>query len=217
MSTHRLIPATALTAFVISSSVAWAQEFISEFQTSFDGWGQQWHKESETGTDGEVTHSTERGYLDGASLKFDMGDGFGDDGTLWIEKQFSVSSTQPTHVSVNLQLFNLEQSDFNAFQVKAAIGTDDPDEQVDFTTIGSTDTAEGWVPFDFEQVIAPTSEPVWVALGIRVAWETHRDHWIDRVVVSTMFVPEPASAIFLLAGLACLMVGARVRYSDRNF
>ena len=216
MSTHRLIPVTALTAFVLSSSVAWAQEFISEFQASFDGWQQQWHKESSTGTDGVATHSTERGYLDGASLKFDMGDGFGDDGTLWIEKQLAVSSTQPTHVSVNFQLFNLEQSDFNTFQVKAAIGTDDPNEQIDFTTIGSTDTAQGWVPFTYDATIPPSASPVWVAVGIRVAWETPRDYWIDRVVVSTTIVPEPTSGrLFFgcLAGLALLRAVDRANSS----
>src|SRR5688572_25737444 len=95
--------------------------FTSDFQTGFDGWQQQWHKESTSGTDGVATHSTERGYNDVASLKFDMGDGFGDDGTLWIEKQFAVPAGVPTPVSLSLQLFNQFQSDFNTFEVKAAI------------------------------------------------------------------------------------------------
>jgi hypothetical protein len=184
-----------------------ADEFVSEFATDFDGWQQQWHKESSSGTDGNASHSTERGYLDGTSLEFDMGDGFGDDGTLWIEKQFAVSDSMPTKVSVTFHLFNLEQSDFNTFQVKAAIGINDPDEQIDFETIGETDSAQGWVPFTYEQVIAPTSDPVWVALGIRVAWETPRTYWIDRVVVSTTTVPEPTGACLLLGGLPCLVLG----------
>lgn len=193
-------------------AISQADGFISEFETDFDGWAQQWHKESPTGTDGVVTHSTERGFLDGTSLQFDMGDGFGDDGTLWIEKQFAVSGTQPTHISVNFQLFNLEQSDFNAFQVKAAISTDDPDEQVDFATIGSTDTAQGWVPFTCDAMIPPSASPVWVAVGIRVAWETHRDFWIDRVVVTTEIVPEPSGASLLLVGLALFGIRVRSRY-----
>src|SRR5688572_25046808 len=124
---------------------AWAETFTSDFQTGFDGWQQQWHKESTTGTAGVVTHSTERGYLDGASLKFDMGDGLGDDGTLWIEKQFAVPAGVPTQVGLAFQQFNEFQSDFNNFEVKAAISTANPNEQADFTTIGETGSAEGWV------------------------------------------------------------------------
>jgi hypothetical protein len=196
-------------AILMGSTYSRADEFISEFPSDFDGWQQQWHKESETGTDGVVTHSTDRGFLDDTSLQFDMGDGFGDDGTLWIEKQFVASDSQPTRVSVTFQLFNLEQSDFNAFQVKAAINLADPNEQIDFETIGSTDTAQGWVSFTYEQLIAPTPDQVWVALGIRVAFETHRDYWIDRVVVSTVTVPEPASAAIMLAGLVGMAAFSR--------
>ena len=205
-------PIVVSSIFSLIGPAAWAETFVSEFETSFDGWQQQWHNESPTGTDGVVTHSTQRGYLDGASLKFDMGDGFGDDGTLWIEKQFAVSPTLPTQVSVSFQLFNQEQSDFNAFQVKSAIGIDDPDEQIDFETIGSTDTAQGWVPFTYEHVIAPSSSPVWVAVGIRIAFETHRDHWIDRVVVTTTPIPEPSTAGLQLLG----MVGAALLMSHQS-
>jgi hypothetical protein len=179
--------------------------FTSDFQTGFDGWQQQWHKESETGTDGVVTHSTERGYNDGASLKFDMGDGFGDDGTLWIEKQFAVPAGIPTNVSLSFQLFNLGQSDFNNFEVKAAISPNNPNMQADFTTIGSTNTAEGWVPFTHEDSITSTSGQVWVAAGVRVAWEGHRDYWVDQVVVSTLAVPEPATVTLFAAGFAAMV------------
>jgi hypothetical protein len=179
--------------------------FTSDFQTGFDGWQQQWHKESTTGTDGVVTHSTERGYLDGVSLKFDMGDGFGDDGTLWIEKQFAVPAGVATPVALSFQLFNQFQSDFNTFELKAAISTNNPNEQADFTTIGSTDSAEGWVPFNYEDTITSPSGQVWVAAGIRVAWETHRDYWIDHVVVSTMIIPEPASATLFSIGFAAIV------------
>lgn len=197
---------SAVLSLSVLQAACHADEFISEFPTDFDGWQQQWHKESSSGTDGAVSHSTERGYLDGTSLEFDMGDGFGDDGTLWIEKQFAVSDSKPTKVSVTFYLFNEFQSDVNTFQVKSAIGTDNPEEQIDFETIGETDSAQGWVPFTYEQVIGPTTDPVWVALGIRVAWETPRSFWIDRVVVSATAVPEPTGACLLLAGLFGLTI-----------
>ncbi len=188
--------------------------FTSDFQTGFDGWQQQWHKESPTGTDGVVAHSTERGYLDGASLKFDMGDGFGDDGTLWIEKQFLIPAGAPTPVSISFQLFNLFQSDFNTFEVKAAISTSNPNEQADFITIGSTDTAEGWVPFSFQDTITSPTGEAWFAAGIRVAWETPRVYWIDYVVVSTMAIPEPTSFVFLSLGFAGLVSLRRSRWRN---
>jgi hypothetical protein len=196
----------------IGAKLASAQTFISDFATDFDGWQQQWHKESETGTDGIVTHSTVRGFNDGASLKFDMGDGFGDDGTLWIEKQFSVAAGVPTNVALSFQQFNEFQSDFNAFEVKVAVSNNSPAQQGDFTTIGITDTAEGWVPFSYNANVTSPSGSVWVALGIRVAFETHRDYWIDRVIVSTDAIPEPSSALLMLGALVGLMLPRRTQY-----
>ena len=148
-----LIPAAAvmLRALAFAPSITCADTYVSDFQTSFDGWQQQWHNESETGTPGVVSHSTERGYNDGASLKFDMGDGFGDDGTLWIEKMFSIDAGVPTNIAVAFQQFNEFQSDFNTFQVKAAVSIQNPNEQADFTTIGNTDSGEGWVPFEYDR------------------------------------------------------------------
>jgi len=182
----------ALAAF--SCRPAAAETFVSDFATGFDGWAQQWHNESETGSPGVVTHSTERGFNDGASLQFDMGDGFGDDGTLGIEKLFSIAPATPTHIALSFEQFSLEQSDFNTFQVKAAISTENPQVQADFATIGSTDSVAGWAPFAYDQLITSPTGQVWVALGIRVAFEGHRDYWIDHVTVTTETIPEPSSA-----------------------
>jgi hypothetical protein len=200
--------AKVVESYLVSSTLMWpasaacADTFVFDFETSFDGWQQQWHKDSPPpGTDGVVSHSTERGYLDGASLKFDMGDGHGDDGTLWIEMPFAVSTVLPTHVAVEFRLFNSFEGIPN-FEVKAAIRPENPDQQADFKTIGVTDTAEGWVPFVFDETITTPTGQAWVALGVRVAWETHRDYWIDHVVVSTTVVPEPAVALLLVLGAA---------------
>ena len=173
-----------------------------------EGWQPQWHKESTTGTPGTVIHTTERGYNDFGSLRFDMGDGLGDDGTLWIEKAFNVPVGVPTPVSLSFQLFNLQQSDFNQFQVKAAIGSQSPELQEHFTTIGSTDSAAGWVPFEYEQIVTSPSGQAWVALGVRVAWETHRDYWIDHVAVTV--IPEPSTAglaLVVLIGVVAAVWG----------
>jgi hypothetical protein len=207
---------TIVISLAVEGGAAWADTFTSDFQTGFDGWQQQWHKESPTGTAGVVTHTTERGYNDGASLKFDMGDGFGDDGTLWIEKLFAVPADVPTPVSLSFQQFNEFQSDANNFELKAAISTENPDEQADFTTIGETGAAEGWVPFTYEDTIISPSGQVWVAAGIRVAWETPRVYWIDHVVVSTMAIPEPTTAALLSFTFAGMLPALRSRRCGPN-
>ena len=182
-------------------SVANAGTIVSDFRGSLDGWQPQWHIDSQSGTAGTVSLSPTRGFMDSASLHFDMGDGLGDDGTLWIEKQFEVPIGVPSPVVVSFQLFNEFQSDFNNFQVKAAIRENNPQQQGDFATIGYTGSAEGWVPFDYEQTVTSESGQVWVALGVRVAWETHRDYWIDHVAVTTPVVPEPSSVALVGVGL----------------
>jgi hypothetical protein len=199
----------AIAVVTLLAAAARAETFTFDFPTSFEGWQQEWHKDSTTGTDGLVTHSLERGYGDAASLKFDMGDGFGDDGTLWIEKAFAVPPGVPTPVSLSFQLFNLAQSDFNQFQVKSAISPVNPQRQDHFETIGVTDTAAGWVPFEYTQTVTSPSGEAWVALGVRVAWETHRDYWIDHVAVTV--IPEPSTIGLLVTGLAALYCANRQR------
>ena len=184
---------------VIYSLSANGAQWTYDFDGSFQGWDWQWDElYTPGGSDGVVSLSTQRGYNDSSSLKFDMGDGAGDDGTLWIEKAFTVPSNLPTKVSVYFQLFNLRKSDVNQFQVKAYIGQDNPEEQEDFQCIGRTDSAAGWVPFEYNQTIESTTGQVWVALGIRVTWEGHRDYWIDHVQVN--IVPTPATLMIMLFG-----------------
>lgn len=170
----------------MSSNLALGATYVHDFDGSFDGWQWQWHCPTcgEYVEPGEVFLSSERGYGDGWSLLFDMGNGAGDEGTLWIEKSFSVPANTPATVWVSFQLYNLGYSDFNRFWVKAYIGQDNPEEQADFTTIGETDTAVGWVPFSYEQAVTSDTGEMWVAVGIRVAWECHRDYWIDHVIVT---------------------------------
>ncbi len=186
---------------LVAVNPARGETFIFDFADSFDSWQQKWDIESPTGTPGLISHSTARGYLDNASLLFDLGDGLGDDGTLWIDKQFLVAAGAPSRVAVSFQLFNTAQSDFNQFQVQAAILSHEPLQQADFTNIGRTETTEGWTTFSYAQDITPPSGNIWVGVGIRVAWETHREYWIDRVVVTTSPVPEPSATTQMFATL----------------
>ncbi|MCK4623927.1 MAG: PEP-CTERM sorting domain-containing protein [Phycisphaerae bacterium] len=195
--------------FCVAGAVsAYGATYTSDFAGSFEGWDWQWVEDYPPGgTDGIVSLSTVRGYNDGASLLFDMGDGRGDDGTLWIENSFPVQIGTPTDVGVSFQLYNVSQSDMNTFNVKTYIGQENPDQQWDFAYLGETDTEAGWVQFDYDQTVMSNTGEVWVAVGIRVAWETHRDYWIDHVEVDV--VPEPMT--LALMGLGGLMVLRRRR------
>lgn len=185
-----------VSGFVIANMVAsLAASATFDFAASLEGWQPQWHKESSTGTDGMVSLDASLGFDDSASLLFDMGDGGGDDGTLWIERALPAPGTEPISVRIDFQLFSDAQSDFNQFQVKAFVGGDDPDVQADFTTIGSTNRVPGWADYHFESLASPVNGQVWTAVGIRVAWETPREYWIDKVSVN--IVPEPTSIVLL--------------------
>jgi hypothetical protein len=48
-------------------------------------------------------------------------------------------------------------------------------------------------------------------LGIRVSFETHRDYWIDHVVVTTTAIPEPASGVLFMMALGYIRCGVRGR------
>lgn len=209
------------------SAAALAAIDLSEFQGSFNGWSQQWHidEDGKHVTPGQVKLDSSLGYLDSHSLHFDMGNGFGDDGTLWIEKGYTLPATR-TSIDLSFRLYNLAQSDVNQFEVKAYIGEANPQVQSDFTLIGLTDRIAGWDAFSFSRTLSSTASQVWVALGIRVAWEGHHDHWIDHVRVVTtqrnfgLFprepinspVPEPAS----VALLAISVIAATRRHARRD-
>ena len=138
------------------TNAAFGDTFVYDFDNSFECWRWQWHAhpfdphyppypEYPDGVAGEVTLSDVHGYNDDTSLKFDMGDGSFDDGTLWIEKAFTIPVNTPTEVSVSFQLWNDGYSDFNRFEVLSRISEQDPDVEEDFTPIGETLTAAGWV------------------------------------------------------------------------
>ncbi len=175
---------------------------ISQFQGSFDGWSQQWNSASgNPSIVGNVSLDSDLGYGDTQSLKFDMGTGFGDDGTLWIEKSYLVPPGVPTNVDASFYLYSLDQSDLNQFQVKAYVGATAPQVEADFSQIGWTDEQAGWYPYDYSRTIASASGTVWVGLGVRVDWEGPRTYWIDDVQVSGV-VPEPSTfALLATAGL----------------
>jgi hypothetical protein len=200
---YKQLPLILIAALLPIISHAAGQTF--DFDSSFEGWQQQWAAPlaGGPGSLGIVTLDSTKGFSDSSSLKFDMGNGLGDDGTLWIERTFSATNGVPIEVSVDFELFSLQQSDFNTFTVVAYVGNTDPNAEVDFSIVGSTDTAAGWVQYNHSAKVTPVTNQVWVAVGISIVWETHRDYWIDHVSVAG--VPEPVGET---PSLAIALTGA---------
>lgn len=199
-----------LLAHVTSSAAS--QTF--DFEGSFEGWQQQWYLQLPSpGSAGIVTLDTTLGFGDSSSLKFDLGNGHGDDGTLWIELAFSAPSGTPVNVEVDFELFSTTRSDVNNFPVLAYVGTTDPNIEADFTIIGHTGTVSGWANYSLTKTVTPIAGQVWIAVGTGVTWETHRDYWIDHVTVQG--VPEPGGGM-LLAISCCVLSMCNVRHIRRS-
>ena len=200
--------AVAICVFLIAfcTNAAFGDTFVFDFDNSFEGWEWQWDiwEDADYIVPGEVTLSDVHGYNDDVSLKFDMGNGAGDNGTLWIEKAFTISANTPTEVSVSFQLWNDFYNPVNRFIVTGCISDLNPEVQDDFTFIGETNTAYGWVQHGYQQTVTSSSGQVWVGVGIGVAWEGPFTYWIDSVEVSGV-LPEPATlSILTFGGLAML-------------
>ena len=75
----------------------------------------------------------------------------------------------------------------NSIFVGAYADEKDPQMQWDLQrAIGATNLANGWDPrFAYVKHVTSDTGRVWVAASVRIAWETHRDYWIDHVRVST--------------------------------
>ncbi len=132
-----------------------------------------------------VQRSTEQAKQGRYSLRVSL-DGRNDDGTVWIERPFSVPST----VTVNLSfwLWSPSESQANRWPVLANVGIRNPRSEADFTIIGETDTAPGWVQHTYSRTFK-TGEAtrIWVGYGVGATWEIARVYYLDvaRVTISS--------------------------------
>jgi Dockerin type I domain len=110
-------------------------------------------------------------------------DGHCDDGTLWLVRPISLAAGTWS-IEVDFLIHQEEETAFSVWEAKAFIGLTPPASQRDFTTAGFI-ADPGWTAYAHAATIT-TDRPTaaYVAVGIRVAWETFRTHWIDAVTIS---------------------------------
>ncbi len=182
--------------FSIVSIILWEYVFDVEkfdygFETNFGGWvGDADYLVGEDeiiAVDWNVTKVTENPYKGSYSICLEI-DGFQDDGAVWIEKAFFVENdnSRYKHVKVSFQFFSDNFGMNTRALIFASINTTNPSIEEDFdhkiTTITSDSYLDGWYKFSITAKIKPLDQ-IWVAIGIKVAWETLLKYYIDNVSV----------------------------------
>jgi hypothetical protein len=115
-------------------------------------------------------------YLDAAAY---------DDGTIWMEKSFSVPANSSFQVNVNFYLWSRTQSVVNQWPVVSYVGLKDPEQESDFKIIGRTNYVAGWKAYNDSVVInSDSSGKIWVGFGFGATWEVARTYYLDLVNVS---------------------------------
>jgi hypothetical protein len=131
-----------------------------------------------------IRRSAEQAQDGSHSLKITI-DGESDDGTAWIVRSFQVQPNSKYHVELGFFLGLLNGSAINTWSVVAYAGTKRPALEGDFTRIGDTGAGFGWVPFSYSTDIdAGDASELWLAVGIRVNWETWLTFYLDSLTVS---------------------------------
>lgn len=111
-------------------------------------------------------------------------DGRQDDGTVWIEKMFSVRNDSQLQVEVSFDFFS-ESESFNVIAgVVGFAGTSNPEVEEDFTVLGQADEVAGWKRYIHTVTLDTGSNgEVWVAVGITALWETEMTYRVDDVKI----------------------------------
>ena len=186
-----IILLTSTTIIVLWSFVFKAEKFIYDFETSLDGWiGDADNLVGENDSiavDWNVTRIKENPYKGNYSICLKI-DGFHDDGAVWIEKSFFVENDNHRYkfVKVSFYFFSDNTGMNSRALIFASINTTNPSIEEDFddkiTMITSDSYLDGWYKLSVSAKILPQDQ-IWIAIGIKVAWETLLEFYIDNVSV----------------------------------
>jgi hypothetical protein len=108
-------------------------------------------------------------------------DGRQDDGTIWIQRQFTFE-TEIRNANVKFQFWSESESFNTLAAVVGYVGNTTPEVEDDFQVLGSANEAEGWKSYSFASEIDDSGN-VYVAIGISVRWETQMTYYIDDVSI----------------------------------
>ncbi len=111
-------------------------------------------------------------------------DGRHDDGTIWIERQVEIEEGREISIEISFYVYSDSES-FNVIAHPVAYaGVSPPNNETDFTHLGNANVAEGWNQFEYERELTVSEDdPLWVAIGITVAWETFLEYELDDVEI----------------------------------
>jgi hypothetical protein len=168
-----------------------AEMFYYDFESSLDDWtGDADYLVGENDSiviDWNVTREAENPNKGSYSICLEI-DGRQDDGAVWIEKVFSISANDVSskHVKVSFYIYSDNIGMNTRALIFASANTTNPSTEEDFdhriTTITSDSYLDGWYKFSITAKILPIDQ-IWVAIGIKVAWETFLKFYIDDVTV----------------------------------
>jgi hypothetical protein len=186
-----IILLASTTIIVLWSFVFKAEMFYYDFETALDGWiGDADYLVGENDSialDWNVTRKTENPNKGSYSICLEI-DGTQDDGAVWIERVFLVSpdDVNTKHVKVSFYIYSDNFGMNTRALIFASVNSTNPSKEEDFdhriTTITSDSYLDGWYKFSITTKILPVDQ-IWVAIGIKVAWETFLEFYIDDVSV----------------------------------
>ncbi|MDD1767655.1 MAG: hypothetical protein LUQ27_03695 [Methanomassiliicoccales archaeon] len=112
-------------------------------------------------------------------------DGRQDDGTVWVQLPIAVSTAGTKRAQISFYVFS-ETESFNVLaQIVAYANVSQPSDEADFEKIGQANPAAGWNKFEMSKDVEVASgQPIYVAIGITVAWETILEYEFDDVRIT---------------------------------
>lgn len=112
-------------------------------------------------------------------------DGRQDDGTVWVQLPIAMSTVGTKRVQIGFYVFS-ETESFNVLaQIVAYANVSQPGDEADFEKIGQANPAAGWNKFEMSKDVEVASgQPIYVAIGITVAWETILEYEFDDVRIT---------------------------------
>jgi hypothetical protein len=166
------------------------QYYRESFETDFGGWQKDHYiaceeLESPCIFEWSIERSAAQAYEGIYSLEGFI-NGRNDDGTIWMEKAFSLPTNSIVTVDLSFYLWSESQSQVNQWPVVAYIGKKNPEREDDLSIIGFTDEVAGWKRYSVRQVVTTDDvASIWIAFGFGATWEVSRTYFLDLVSVAS--------------------------------
>ena len=159
------------------------------FETGLEGWiGDADNHVGEGDSiiiDWNVTRTSEQVYEGEYSVALEI-DGTQDDGGVWIEKLFELKKKKKISISISFQFYSDNIGMNIRAWIFAAVNKTNPEIEEDFdfekTTLAADSNLGDWTKFKITFHLEDV-EQFWIAIGIRVAWETFLKFFVDDITV----------------------------------